>query len=94
MEPMVYDKNQKKVVPISQRTDRPTVDRSRSCHDTPFIMNDIEPYRAVGFEGKPLVTSRSQHRELLKSHGAYEVGNDMPAWMKERKYEREHGRKD
>ena len=92
MEPMVYDKLQQKVVPISERTDSPIVNRSSMCYDTPFVMTDIEPYRAVAFEGAPMVTSRSQHRELLRSHGAQEVGSDMPAWMKERKYEREHGR--
>ena len=94
MEPMVYDKNQKKVVPISERTDSPIVDRSRMCYDSPFVMTDIEPYRAVGLPGAPMINSRSEHREILKAHGAQEVGNEMPAWMKERKYEREHGRKD
>jgi len=94
MEPMVYDKNQKKVVPISERTDAPVVDRTRMCYDSPFVVCDIEPYEAIGFKGAPMVTSRSQHRDLLRAHGAQEVGNDMPAWLKERKYEREHGRTD
>ena len=94
MEPMVYDKLQKKVVPISERTDSPIVDRTRVCGDTPFVMMDIEPYRAVGVPGAPIINSRSEHRAMLRAHGLREVGNDMPAWLKERKYEREHGRKD
>ena len=91
---MVYDKLQKKVVPIQERTDSPIVDRSRMCFDSPFVVNDIEPYEGIAFEGCPTVTTRRQHRELLKAHGAHEVGDSMPKWMKERKYEREHGRKD
>lgn len=94
MEPMVYDKIQKRVVPISERLDKPIVDRTRACHDSPFVVCDIEPYQGIGFRGSPMVTSRSQHRELLRAHGAQEVGSEKPGWMKERKYEREHGRKD
>jgi hypothetical protein len=91
---MVYDKTQKKVVPISERQDRPIVDRSGTCRDGFYVMPDIEPYEGVGFEGKPVVTSRSHHRELLRQHGVVEVGNEKPAWMKELEYERAHGRKD
>lgn len=90
----VYDKLQKKVVPMAERTDAPIVDRSRMCFDSPFVVNDIEPYEGVAFKGCPTVTSRSQHRALLREHGSQEVGDAMPKWMKERKYEREHGRKD
>ena len=91
---MVYDKVQKKVVYISQRKDKPIVERSSTCRDGFYVVPDIEPYVGVGFPGKPVVTSRSQHRALLKQHNAHEVGNDMPAWLKERKYEQKHGRKD
>lgn len=90
----VYDKIQKKFVPIHERTDKPIVDRSSMCYDSPFVMNDIEPYQGIGFQGSPMVTSRSQHRDLLRAHGAHEVGSEKPGWMKERKYEREHGRTD
>ena len=89
---MVYDRLQKKVVPLHERTDKPVVDRSRMCFDSPFVINDIEPYQAIAFDGAPMVTSRSQHRRLLKQHGAQEVGDAMPKWLKERKYEREHGK--
>jgi hypothetical protein len=47
----------------------------------PNIIPDIEPYKAVGIDGK-WVTSRSHHRALLKQHGMIEVGNEMPKWMK------------
>lgn len=93
-EKYVYDKVQKKVVPMSQRQDKPMVERSHVVRDGFYVIPDIEPYEGVGFDGSPMVTSRSQHRELLKQHNVVEVGNEMPAWMKERKYERAHGRQD
>lgn len=91
---MVYDKLQKKVVPISQRTDRPEVTRGYSVRDGFHVMPDIEPHEGIGFPGAPWITSRSQLRELLKQHNAIEVGNEKPQWMKERDYERKHGRED
>jgi hypothetical protein len=54
----------------------------------------MEPVKMISLPGAPVVTSRSQYRRLLKENEAYEVGNDMPAWLKERKYEQKHGRKD
>lgn len=39
------------------------------------IIKDIEPYRAVGVPGKPVVTSRRHHRDTLRAHGLVEVGN-------------------
>lgn len=57
----------------------------------PTVIPDIEPYEAVGFEGAPMVTSRSQHRELLKTHNCEEVGNEMPKAIRELKYRRENG---
>jgi hypothetical protein len=40
----------------------------------PMVMNDIQPYRSM-IDGR-MITSRSTHREHLKSHGCVEVGND------------------
>lgn len=40
------------------------------------IMKDIEPYKAVGLPGKPIIGSRSQHRAEMKAHGMVEVGNE------------------
>ena len=41
------------------------------------IMSDIKPYRNM-INGK-IITSRSEHRTLLRDHGCIEVGNDIPA---------------
>jgi len=91
---MVYDHLQKKVVPIEERTDKPIIDRSSMCFDSPFVVCDIEPYEGIGFKGTPTVTSRSHRRDLMREHGVRDLGDAMPGWMKERKYEREHGRTD
>lgn len=40
----------------------------------PMIMRDIEPYKNM-IDGR-MITSRSEHRELLKRHNCVEVGND------------------
>lgn len=48
----------------------------------PAVYGDIKPYRGVAFKGQPMVNSRSQHRELIRSHGAVEVGSEKPAFMK------------
>lgn len=37
-------------------------------------MPDIQPYQSM-IDGR-LITSRSQHRDHLKAHGAVEIGND------------------
>lgn len=46
----------------------------RSDHPTPMIMRDIAPYRNM-IDGK-MISSRSEHRELLTRHGCVEVGNE------------------
>jgi hypothetical protein len=38
------------------------------------VMPDIQPYQSM-VDGR-MVTSRSQHREMLKSYGLVEVGNE------------------
>lgn len=47
----------------------------------PQIVRDIQEYRGVGFRGAPMVTSRSQHRELLRREGKVEVGNEKEAFL-------------
>jgi hypothetical protein len=41
---------------------------------SPMIMRDIEPYQNMINGG--IITSRSEHRELLKRHNCVEVGNE------------------
>ncbi len=41
---------------------------------TPMIMRDIQPYKNM-IDGR-IITSRSEHRELLRRHNCVEVGND------------------
>lgn len=48
----------------------------------PFIQGDIQPYRSM-VDGR-MVTSRSQHRSMLKQHGLIEVGNETK-YLKSRK---------
>lgn len=38
------------------------------------VMPDIQPYKSM-IDGR-VITSRSHHREHLRSHGCVEVGND------------------
>lgn len=40
----------------------------------PMVMTDMQPYRSM-IDGR-MITSRSQHRDHLKSHGCIEVGNE------------------
>ena len=80
----VYDRNQMKVVLIGERTDRSITPRGPNNEGGPSIIMDIEPYQGVGFPGSPMVTTRSQHRELLKRHNKIEVGNEMSTTMRER----------
>ena len=46
----------------------------RSDLACPMIMRDIEPYQNMINGG--IITSRSEHRELLKRHNCVEVGNE------------------
>lgn len=40
----------------------------------PMVMGDIKPYKSM-IDGT-MITSRSQHREHLKTHGCQELGNE------------------
>ena len=44
----------------------------------PFLIPDIDEYRAIGLPGAPMIRSRSEHRAALKRHGMIEMGNDLP----------------
>lgn len=41
------------------------------------IIKDIEPYKNVGVDNG-VISSRRQHREMLKRHDLVEVGNEKP----------------
>jgi hypothetical protein len=46
----------------------------------PMVIPDIQPYQAVAadVDGKrPVINSRSRHREFLKRNGYIEVGNEF-----------------
>lgn len=51
-----------------------TTPDNRSDLPTPQIMRDIAPYRNMINGG--IITSRSEHRELLARHNCFEVGNE------------------
>jgi hypothetical protein len=40
----------------------------------PMVMRDIDPYKNM-IDGK-MITSRSEHRELLRRHNCVEIGNE------------------
>lgn len=42
----------------------------------PMIMSDIQPYRSM-IDGR-MITSRSEHRQHLREHGCFELGNESP----------------
>ncbi len=53
--------------------------------ETHHVMPDIAPYQAMFIDKAtgiaPMVTSRSQHRELLRRNDLQEVGNEVKAHM-------------
>ena len=50
-------------------------ERKRDVARLHNVMSDIEPYRNVAVDGK-YVTSRSEHREMLRRNGLIEIGNE------------------
>lgn len=44
----------------------------------PMVIPDIEPYQSM-IDGS-MITSRSRHKEHLKRHDCFEVGNDSSLW--------------
>lgn len=49
-------------------------------NEAAMVMGDIQPYRSH-IDGS-LITTRSQHRAHLRSHGCVEVGNELDAAMR------------
>lgn len=49
--------------------------RAPKTDSAPMIMPDIEPYQSM-ITGET-INSRSRHREHLREHGCFEVGNDV-----------------
>jgi hypothetical protein len=68
----VYDRYQKKMVEKGTQTTE-----NRAFH----LIPDIEPYQVVGPEYGKVISSRSKHREYLKTHGLIEIGDQKPSWM-------------
>lgn len=46
-----------------------------SGNPTHLVMPDIKPYKSM-IDGS-IITSRSRHREHLRSHGCIEIGNEV-----------------
>ena len=44
-----------------------------------MVMPDIKPYQSM-INGE-MITSRSKHREHLKTHGCQELGNEPLKWL-------------
>ena len=49
----------------------------------PALIKDIEPYRAMGADVacnglRPMIGSRSEHRDYLRRNGYVETGNENP----------------
>lgn len=40
------------------------------------IIKDIDPYKAVGLPGQPIIGGRRQHKDAMRAHGMVEVGNE------------------
>lgn len=78
----VQDSQTGELIPIERRPPAPP--------RAPMVIGDIKPYRSI-IDGR-VITSRSKHREHLAAHGCREVGNEAPAWLRERHYEAKHGR--
>lgn len=54
--------------------------------DSPFfLMPEFPDYTAVGVDNRR-VTTRSEHKRMLKEKNLVEVGNEKPAWLKEQQY--------
>lgn len=56
-----------------------------STSKSAYVAPDIQPYRSM-ITGE-MITSRSQHREHLKKHNCFEIGNEVDAMMKEARKE-------
>jgi len=50
-----------------------------STSQAAYVAPDIQPYRST-ITGE-MITSRSRHREHLKQHNCFEIGNETKAFM-------------
>ncbi len=58
---------------------------SGETNNAPYIQGDIQPYQSM-VNGE-MITSRSQHREHLKQHNCFEIGNEIDHTIKTAKPE-------
>lgn len=69
--------------------------RARAENVAPMVMRDIASYQAVAVDvatgQRPVITSRSKHREFLKRNDYVEVGNEP---LKPRQYRGDHNVRD
>ena len=61
----------------NQWTSAETLKKDRT-DSGPFVISDIDEYRAIGLPGAPMIGSRSQHRAELRRHNMIEIGNERP----------------
>ncbi|MDN8688436.1 hypothetical protein Q0L85_13830, partial [Staphylococcus aureus] len=61
-----------------------------SKSEASYIAPDIQPYRST-ITGE-LISSRSHHREHLKAHGCFEIGNETKAFMETSRPKQTHDR--
>lgn len=57
--------------------------------EAPMVIPDIAPYKSI-VTGEE-ISSRSRHRDHLKRHGCEEIGDNAPAWLREKQYVEKHG---
>ena len=74
-----YDKDLDAIVEIRDRSNFFEEEKPKG----PALIKDIEPYRAMGADvalkgGRPVIGSRSEHRQYLRRNGYVETGNEVP----------------
>lgn len=69
----VWDKKAGELV----RVDDSYQPRRRTKGDGLQIIKDIEPFRNVAIDGKP-ITSRRQKKDMMRAYGLEEIGNERP----------------
>jgi hypothetical protein len=72
----VWDRERCALVPAAEFYARrgASVRHARSDLPTPMLMSDVPEH--INMATGEMVTSRSQHREILRRHGLVEVGNE------------------
>ena len=67
----------------------PAAEYRRPAWQGVMIAPDIPAFEVPGEPGN-VIDGRAARRELMRARGWEEVGNEMPAWMKERQYADRH----